>query len=93
MANRAVHVTITGQVQGVGFRWWTVNQAKTLGLYGWVRNRTDGSVEATFFGKEAAIMDIIGRCWSGPAVAVVDNIKINKAGKPNIKGFSHRPTV
>ena len=75
MVNRAIHVMITGQVQGVGFRWWVVNEAKLLGLNGWVRNRLDGSVEAIFSGEDTAINEIIERCWSGPIAAVVTNIK------------------
>ena len=93
MIGCAIHVRITGQVQKVGFRWWVVREAKTLGLNGWVRNRTDGSVEAIFFGKESVINEIIERCWSGPGLAYVDNIEVNKADKPNTEGFSYRPTI
>ena len=93
MANRAIHVRIIGQVQGVGFRWWVVYEAKILGLNGWARNRVDGSVEAIFSGEDTAINDIIERCWSGPAAAVVTNIKSNNIERPSIKGFSHLPTT
>jgi flagellar assembly protein FliH len=43
---RSVRVVVSGRVQGVGFRWWTVEQAARRRLDGWVRNRPDGSVEA-----------------------------------------------
>ena len=46
----SVRVRITGIVQGVGYRDWTVRVAVVLGLSGWVRNRSDGSVEAVFKG-------------------------------------------
>ena len=93
MPNCAIHITITGQVQGVGFRWWVVNEAKLLGLNGWVRNRLDGSVEAIFSGEDTAINEIIERCWSGPIAAVVTNIKSNEVEKPSIKGFSYLSTT
>jgi len=93
MVNRAIHVMITGRVQGVGFRWWVVKEAKHLGLNGWVRNRLDGSVEAIFSGEDTVINEIIERCWSGPIDAVVTNIKSNDVEKPSIKGFSYLSTT
>ena len=47
-----VRLRITGQVQGVGYRFWMTRHATTLGLRGWVRNRTDGSVEALVIGED-----------------------------------------
>ena len=55
MAERKiVHVLISGTVQGVWFRAWTVQEAQKRGLDGWVRNRRDGDVEAVFAGPAAA---------------------------------------
>ena len=48
MANLSVRLIIEGHVQGVWFRDWTVKTAKQLGLFGWVRNRREGCVEAVF---------------------------------------------
>jgi acylphosphatase len=50
---RAAHVRIVGRVQGVGYRAWTVDEARRRGLSGWVRNRSDGDVEAVFSGPPA----------------------------------------
>ena len=51
-ARAILHVTICGQVQGVGYRAWVEYQARASGLEGWVRNRRDGSVEAVFAGPD-----------------------------------------
>ena len=53
MADTAVHVMITGRVQGVWYRGWTIQEASLRGLTGWVRNRGSGCVEALFQGKQA----------------------------------------
>ena len=45
MTRQAVTLRIEGRVQGVGYRWWAVGEAERLGLSGWARNRSDGSVE------------------------------------------------
>jgi len=60
-------LTITGQVQGVGYRHWAMTTGRRLGLTGWVRNRTDGSVEALIVGEDAAIGAMIDACRRGPA--------------------------
>jgi acylphosphatase len=55
---RAVHVRISGRVQGVGYRDWTERKATALGLSGWVRNRSDGDVEAVFGGPTEAVDEV-----------------------------------
>ena len=52
---RAVHVRVTGIVQGVGYRAWAEHAARARGLDGWVRNRRDGSVEAVIAGEDAVV--------------------------------------
>lgn len=66
-----VHVFVSGLVQGVGYRYSTRNQAKYLGLGGWVRNLPDGRVEAVFEGSKKAVEGIISWCHRGPTGATV----------------------
>ena len=72
---KAVKVEITGRVQGVGYRDWTAREARRRGLRGYVRNRTDGTVEAVFEGPADAIEAMIEACRSGPALARVDRLE------------------
>lgn len=74
-----VRVTISGLVQGVGYRAWTLNAAAAHGVTGWVRNRADGSVEAVFAGLAPAVTSICEACRSGPAAAQVAAIEIAAA--------------
>ncbi len=91
----AVHLMIRGRVQGVGYRAWAVDTARRLGLTGWVRNRTDGSVEAVAAGDPAILDQFLAACRTGPALARVIGVEVSPAvaadaGGP---GFDHRPTV
>lgn len=70
-------VVISGRVQGVWFRGTTVEQARRLGLTGWVRNRRDGTVEALFEGERKAVMQIVAWCHRGPGSAHVDNVVVH----------------
>ena len=71
---RTVRVVISGQVQGVWYRGWTVESARALDLRGWVRNRRDGTVEAVFGGPEPAIEIMLTQCHSGPPAARIDSV-------------------
>jgi acylphosphatase len=70
----AVHLIVSGRVQGVGYRYWMQQEAVDLGLSGWVRNRADGSVEMVVSGEGDAIAAMISRCHTGPAGASVNDI-------------------
>ncbi|MEZ5825005.1 MAG: acylphosphatase [Geminicoccaceae bacterium] len=69
------HLQILGRVQGVGYRSWFMHQARLLGLRGWVRNRSDGSVEALVAGDAQAVSSIFGLAHEGPAWARVDSVE------------------
>ncbi len=86
---------IAGRVQGVGYRAWMVEQARMLGLDGWVRNRTDGRVEAAVAGAAEALARLRQRCRQGPSGARVIEIKVAvEAGDAlgQTRGFSQAPT-
>jgi acylphosphatase len=70
----AIHLVIHGRVQGVGYRAWTVRNAQKLGLTGWARNRTDGTVEAVFCGGDDAVEAMLAACGGGPLAAKVTAI-------------------
>ncbi|MEI6556912.1 MAG: acylphosphatase [Rhodospirillaceae bacterium] len=88
----AVRVRITGRVQGVWYRGWTVQQASRLGLSGWVRNRADGSVEAVFAGPAAAVEAMVAACRTGPPAAGVVGLTMS-ADRFGGSGFEQRPTA
>ena len=67
---------ITGHVQGVGYRDWAMATAQRLGLKGWVRNRSDGSVEALVVGDDDAVGKMIEACRRGPTLAKVDAVDV-----------------
>jgi len=93
-AQRQVHLSITGRVQGVWFRGWTVKKASTLGLDGWVRNRRDGTVEAVFSGPTAAVEEMIEACRKGPPAACVDGLEVTVSSDAlSHAGFKQLETI
>jgi acylphosphatase len=68
------HVYVAGQVQGVFFRDSTREKAEQLGLTGWVKNLSDGRVEALFEGPSERIREMIRWCEQGPPHAEVENV-------------------
>jgi len=83
---------IHGLVQGVGFRASLAREARRRGLAGWVRNRSDGSVEAVVAGEPAAVEDLIRWAGQGPPAARVIRIDVETASG-EFDGFETRPTV
>ncbi len=70
------HLLLQGRVQGVSFRYYTMQEARSLGLTGWVRNLWDGRVEVLFEGDEGAVKQMIVWCQQGPPSAVVEEVEI-----------------
>jgi len=84
-------VRVTGRVQGVFFPGWTVEQARDLGVVGWVRNRPDGSVEAQLSGDELAVIQLIERMRRGPPGAHVTRLDATETAPEASEGFSILP--
>jgi acylphosphatase len=74
MEKARAHLLISGRVQGVFYRSFTQDVAHSLGLKGWVKNNSDGKVEAVFEGKKEDIESAIRSCYKGPSAAKVNNI-------------------
>lgn len=69
-------VVVRGRVQGVGFRASVARRATTSGLSGYVRNCSDGSVEAVFEGQVAAVEALVAWCGDGPGLARVTAVEV-----------------
>ena len=93
MRERAVRLSITGRVQGVGYRAWAIHEAMRLGLRGWVRNCSDGSVEALAIGDEPAVTALIEVCHQGPRSARVAEVAASDAEDDGSPDFDARPTL
>ena len=77
-AVKRVHVIVEGRVQGVFFRAFTKDEAVRLGLSGWVRNRSDGSVEALVEGESTAVDKMLQWFHQGSPHSVVDRVSITE---------------
>lgn len=90
----AMHLKISGRVQGVGFRWSLQRKAIQLGLSGWVRNCTDGSVEAVAAGPLESLHQLQAWAQHGPPAARVDEVLVSPWPGEWVDGrFEQRPTV
>jgi acylphosphatase len=85
-------VVIHGHVQGVWYRGWTVQQAQALNLSGWVRNLSDGGVEALFHGCADRVETMIVACRQGPPAAQVRTVDVENCADIPAAGFHQRPT-
>ena len=83
-------VRVFGRVQGVFFRQWTLNQARALGVSGWVRNLPDGTVEANLFGGEESVERMIAQMHHGPSQAQVEHVAVEDIEPEDLTGFSVR---
>ena len=79
------HLVISGRVQGVGFRYWLQSIANNKNIFGWVKNKIEGGVEALIVGNEKEVNDLIKLCEKGPLSSNVDHIKVNEYQKDYLK--------
>ena len=85
------HVVVHGFVQGVGYRWSMAHEARRLGVHGWVRNRSDGAVEAAIEGAHDAVDSLVAWCRSGPAGADVSRVEITAEEPEGLGEFTIEP--
>ncbi|KAF6150438.1 hypothetical protein GIB67_023937 [Kingdonia uniflora] len=90
---KTVRVSIKGRVQGVFYRNWTVENARELGMNGWVRNRRDGSVEALFSGDTQLVDRMVEKCRCGPNGASVTGLQVHPSSETAGDGFQKKPTL
>ena len=77
------HIVISGRVQGVGYRFFVLDEAERLGLSGWVRNLPDGRVEAEVDGRDTAVEELVKRLRIGPRLSHVANVVVEPAESPS----------
>lgn len=93
MADKTLHLRIAGRVQGVGYRAWLCGEARSRGLTGWVRNRSDDTVEAVVSGPSQTVDDIVNLCRDGPPAALVSGVETAPWDEALTDGFNGRPTL
>ena len=68
------HLTVAGQVQGVGYRHWFAEQARRLEITGYVKNLSDGQVEAKIYGEHRKLQQLLEQSMQGPIQAKVTKL-------------------
>jgi acylphosphatase len=81
---------VSGRVQGVSFRWYTEEQARRLGVTGWVRNEPDGSVLVHAEGDDEAVDALVAWCRRGPSLARVSDVAVRAASAIGATTFETR---
>lgn len=91
--SETLRIFVSGRVQGVGYRAWLHGEAVKRGLFGWVRNRHDGTVEAVVHGDAAAVDDLVRACRHGPSLARVDKVHTEIAEYDGLETFRVEQTA
>jgi len=90
MHSVARQLVIRGTVQGVGFRWYTRDRARELGVAGWVRNLPDGGVEAFVEGAPDRVDEMVAWLRHGPSSARVRSVDVIEAAPAGGDSFDVR---
>ena len=90
---KRLHAIVEGRVQGVGFRYFVLDQASALGVTGWVRNRWDGSVEVTAEGVLSKLNQLLNALYRGPRGSYVTGVDTEwQSASGEFKSFQVRMT-
>lgn len=81
-----LHISISGRVQGVGYRQWLRGRALTAGVSGWVRNCPDGTVEAVLSGPAESVERLVSEARQGPRGADVEQVRRLETAPPRLDG-------
>lgn len=87
---KAVQARVSGRVQGVSFRWYTEERARSLGVAGWVRNEPDGSVLVHAEGEDDAVDALLEWCRTGPSAARVEHVAVRETSPSGAGSFETR---
>jgi acylphosphatase len=87
METIAIKIRVHGKVQGVFYRKSTAEKAASLGLVGWVKNNSDGTVEMLVQGLENQVTKMVEWCWEGPKNAVVSMVEQQEVSPENTADF------
>jgi acylphosphatase len=85
-----VHAIVSGRVQGVGYRFSTASEARRRHIAGWVRNLSNGHVEAVFEGNRSAVVQMLEWCQRGPVGAVVQDLQAEYGTPEGLQNFEVR---
>lgn len=89
----SVRVVVHGRVQGVGYRWYVRAVCEAADVRGWVRNRSDGAVEAELYGDDAAVALVLAALRDGPPQSRVDDLAVTEIPPSRATAFEIRPTA
>lgn len=89
---KRVHVSVTGDVQGVGYRYTMRMMAEAIGAAGWVRNLADATVEAEIAGTRAQVDEMLAWMAIGPSGARVTGVEVTDVPTADTPGFHIRAT-
>lgn len=84
---KAVILNVTGDVQGVSYRYFARTEAKKLGLSGFAKNEHDGSVTVFIEGDDARVEEFVSWAKEGSPMASVENVEVTVAEPADVEGF------